>query len=642
MLILLPILLPLAGMLINAAFGARLGHRTVGAIATTAVAAAFALSVYFFAQVAGAPDHAVSGNFGPWINVAELEVPYGFRIDALSATMMLIITGIGGLIHLYSIGYMKGDPRTQRFFVYLNLFVASMLTLVMADNFLLLFVGWELVGLCSYLLIGFWFSNIKNAEAGRKAFVVNRIGDVAFVLGVLLIFATFGALGFKEVFEKAEHLKPESAGVLTVITLLLFGGATGKSAQLPLYVWLPDAMAGPTPVSALIHAATMVTAGIYMLIRSHVLLEHAPVAMQVIALVGAVTAFMAGFVALTQWDIKKVLAYSTVSQLGFMVAGVGLGALVGAQFHLLTHAFFKALLFLAAGSVIHGMEHLTLTTGRHDSDPQDMRNMGGLRAKMPITTATFIIGGLALAGIPPLAGFWSKDEILAAAARTSPAVLVLLGVTAAFTAFYVGRQIYLVFFGAPRSEAASHAAETAPTMTVPLIVLAALAVLGGLLNLPAGFPAEGWLGHWLESVIGKEPHAPLDLALAGFFVVLAVAAIAFAVSLYRRFVKATQADPLERLGALHGLSFNKWHLDGLYRAVLIKPFYAGASFLARIFDQGGIDGLVNGVGALTRELSVTLRELQTGFVRSYGLITLLGAVAVVAYFLFTLFNGIRP
>ncbi|HQV26550.1 MAG TPA: NADH-quinone oxidoreductase subunit L [Thermoflexales bacterium] len=632
-LILLPILIPLAGMLVNAAFGGRIGGRAAGLIATVAVAASFGISVVLFAQVAATPARAIGADFGPWIRVSELNVPYGFRVDALSATMMLIITGIGGLIHLYSIGYMKGDPRTPRFFVYLNLFVASMLTLVMADSFLLMFVGWELVGLCSYLLIGFWFTDIKNAEAGRKAFVVNRIGDVAFVLGLLLIFFTFGSLSYGEVFEKAEAMKGAAAGVLTVITLLLFVGAAGKSAQLPLFVWLPDAMAGPTPVSALIHAATMVTAGIYMLIRSNVLLEHAPIAMQVIAIVGALTAFVAGYAALTQWDIKKVLAYSTISQLGFMVAGVGVGAFVASQFHLLTHAFFKALLFLAAGSVIHGMEHRAHETGQHGADPQDMRNMGGLRAKMPLTTLTFILGGLALAGIPPLAGFWSKDEIIAAAAKDNPIAFALLGLTAVFTAFYVGRQIFLVFFGKPRSADAEHAVESAPTMTIPLIALAVFAVLGGLINLPKGFPGEAWLGDWLAPVVGKEPHEPLNLALAGVFVALAVAAIAGAVGLYRRFASADSVDPLTRLGPLYAVSSRKWYLDEIYRAVIIKPFYMGASFLARIFELGGIDGIVNGAGRLATEMSETLRELQTGFARTYGLVMLMGAVAILVYFL---------
>ncbi len=633
MLILLPILIPLAAMIINAALGAKLGARAVGIIATVAVALSFGLSVYFFAQIAGLPDRVVTGEFGPWIRVANLDVPYGFRIDALSSMMMLIITGIGGLIHLYSIGYMKGDPRTQRFFVYLNLFVASMLTLVMADNFLLMFVGWELVGLCSYLLIGFWFANVKNAEAGRKAFVVNRIGDVAFVLGLLLIFVTFGSLSFGEVFEKAEAMKGAAAAVLTVITLLLFAGAAGKSAQLPLFVWLPDAMAGPTPVSALIHAATMVTAGIYMLIRANVFLEHSPIAMQVIAVVGALTAFVAGFAALTQWDIKKVLAYSTVSQLGFMVAGVGLGAFVAGQFHLLTHAFFKALLFLAAGSVIHGMEHHAHATGHHGGDPQDMRNMGGLRARMPLTTITFIIGGLALAGVPPLAGFWSKDEIILAAWQRFPIAFVLLGITAAFTAFYVGRQIYLVFFGKPRTDAAAHAVESAPSMTIPLIALAVFAVVAGLLNLPAGFPGSTWLANWLEPVVGKEAHEPLNLGIAAFFVVLTLVAMAGAYALYRRFNSSAQPDPLQRLGPLYIVSSRKWYLDEIYNAAIVKPFYAGASFLARIFDLGGIDGVVNGAGKVVAELSATLRELQTGFARTYGLVMLMGVVAILLYFL---------
>ena len=391
--ILSPILFPLLGLLINATLGQRMSERAISGVATLAAAAAFLMSALMFGQLSGG-DARLSATVAPWISAGPLQVSFGFLVDRLSIVAMLIVTGIGALIHMFSAGYMHGDPRFRRYFVYLNLFLASMLVLVMADNFLVMFMGWELVGLCSYLLIGFWFKELKNAEAGRKAFVVNRIGDVGFVLGLLLIFATFGSFRFEDVFARAEAQGEALAGAIGLITLLLFIGATGKSAQIPLFVWLPDAMAGPTPVSALIHAATMVTAGVYMMVRAGVLYELSPLTQQIVALVGALTALVAGSSALRQFDIKKVLAYSTVSQLGYMVAACGLGAFIAADFHLLTHAFFKAALFLAAGSVIHGMEHgLHAAHGAH-VDPQDMRHMGGLARRMPVTFLVFLLGGL--------------------------------------------------------------------------------------------------------------------------------------------------------------------------------------------------------------------------------------------------------
>ncbi|MCL4507854.1 MAG: NADH-quinone oxidoreductase subunit L, partial [Chloroflexi bacterium] len=571
----------------------------------------------------------------PWIQVGTLSVPFGFLIDQLSVTMMLIVTGVGGLIHIYSIGYMHGDPRFQRFFVYMNLFIASMLVLVMADSFLLMFVGWELVGLCSYLLIGFWFSNVKNAEAGRKAFVVNRIGDVGFILGILLIFATFGTLTFTDVFGKVMAMSALNSPVIVAITLLLFVGAVGKSAQIPLFVWLPDAMAGPTPVSALIHAATMVTAGIYMMTRAHVLYTAAPATQDVVALIGGLTAFVAGSIALTQYDIKKVLAYSTVSQLGFMVAAAGLGAYAASIFHLATHAFFKALLFLAAGSVIHGMEHLSKSAGAADAhavDAQDMRNMGGLRHKMPVTFIVYVIGGLALSGVPPFAGFFSKDEIVAAAMQHNPLVFGLLGIAAVFTAFYIGRQLVMVFFGQPRTGNAEHAAESAPLMTIPLIVLAVLAAIAGVLNLPG----VGTLGVWLGPAIGGYEVEAFQIGVAGLFTLLSVAALLGAWYVYRSaFKKPSDVDPLAGMGPLYIFLKRAWLIDALYQAVIVKLFYAASSFLARVFDIGGIDGLVNGTAVLVRNTSGALRRIQNGLVRSYGMMMLLGVVVIVAYFLWS-------
>ncbi len=634
-----PILFPLLGMLINATRGKRMGERAVGIVATLMVALSFFMSVIIFFMMERAPDHQIMANLGiSWIKTGTLDIPWGFQIDGLSGLWMLIITGIGTLIHIFSIGYMHGDERFHRFFVYLNLFIASMLILVMGNNFLIMFVGWELVGVCSYLLIGFWYKNIKNPEAARKAFVANRIGDVGFMLGILLIFVTFGSLTYSEVFHKAEESKTAIAMAATTITLLLFIGAAGKSAQIPLYVWLPDAMAGPTPVSALIHAATMVTAGLYMMARTHVLFELAPTTQTIVSLVGACTALLAGSIALTQYDIKKVLAYSTVSQLGFMVAAAGLGAYVASVFHVFTHAFFKALLFLAAGSIIHGMEHYAHAHGGHShSDPQDMRNMGGLRKKMPITFWTFVIGGLALAGVPPLAGFWSKDEIMVAALNKNFLVFVLLTISAALTAFYTGRQIFMVFWGKPRTTDAEHAAESPETMTVPLMVLAFFAVIAGFFNLPVN--GGGGLHHLLESVIPEEALG-FNIILALFFTLLSVGALWLAKQMYENASITTATtdtaegtDPIKKyMGGLYKWSFAKWKVDELYKLIIIKPFYAISSLCAQVFDLGGIDALVNGVGKLVRSASTQLRTTQTGYVRSYGLVMLGGVVVLVAYF----------
>lgn len=629
--ILSPILFPLLGLLINATLGKRMGEKAVGWIATLAVLASFAMSVFMFMQLNAMPaeggEHGATGLHAtvlPWITAGALNVAWGFTVDQLSVILMLIITGVGALIHIYSIGYMHGDERFQRFFVYLNLFVSSMLVLVMADNFLVMFVGWELVGLCSYLLIGFWFKNIKNAEAGRKAFVANRVGDVGFILGIFLIFVTFGTLNFNEVFKTVEG---KDVAVITLITFLLFIGATGKSAQIPLFVWLPDAMAGPTPVSALIHAATMVTAGIYMMTRAHVLFEFAPTTQTLVAFIGAITAFVAGTSALRQYDIKKVLAYSTVSQLGFMVAAAGIGAYVASQFHLLTHAFFKALLFLAAGAVIHGMEHHAKHGhGDHHTDPQDMRNMGGLTKKMPITFVTFLIGGLALAGVPPLSGFFSKDEILTAAASKNIVIYAILGITAFITAIYVGRQLMLVFIGKPRSENAEHAAESPALMFIPLIVLAILAAVGGLLNLP--LVNGGWLHNWLEPVIHEAP-IPINVLIAGGSTVAAVVGLAIGFARYSVPDRAKN----EAEGGLGNFLYRAWRFDDLYRAIIIKPFYAISTVCAQVIDVGVIDGVVNGVGKVTRGIAGGLRGMQTGFVRNYGLVMLMGVVVIVAYFI---------
>lgn len=547
--------LPILGVLFNGFVGRRfveadrsVGEKWSGWAASIMALSAFVIVVLLFFSLQANGHHAEIVPMMDWISIpsANFHIPWAMQIDTLSVTMMLVVTGVGSLIHIYAIGYMHGDPNFSRFFTYLNLFLFFMLILVSGNNYLMLFVGWEGVGLCSFLLIGFWFDRTNekgeamNANAARKAFVANRVGDLAMILAMSLTFWTFGTLTFSPVFDSAVemfhsgemvHFGAFSAslgGVLTAITALFLVGATGKSAQIPLFVWLPDAMAGPTPVSALIHAATMVTSGIYLIVRSNVLFEivresHALVfgvisSPDLVALIGALTAVYAGLIAFTQFDIKKVLAYSTVSQLGFMIAAVGMGAYVAGMFHLITHAFFKALLFMGSGSVIHGMEHghhhLAHKHGHgHDDhhdhfDPQDMRTMGGLRHHMPTTFWTYLVGSLALAGIVPLAGFWSKDEILAHASANSgginTVVYALLTVAAFCTAFYMARQVKMVFFGSPRHKAAEHAHESPRTMTGPLVVLAILAILGGLLNFP-NFGAEA--AHGEETAVVEDTHA---------------------------------------------------------------------------------------------------------------------------------------
>ena len=535
--------------------------------------------------------------------------------------MLLVVTGVGFLIHVYSAGYMHGDPGYARFFTYLNLFVFSMVMLVLAGNFLVLYVFWEAVGLCSYLLIGFWYEKKSAADAGKKAFIVNRVGDLGFGLGIMLIWVTFGTLDYGAVFAKADTTV--AAGTYTAIALLLFMGACGKSAQGPLFTWLPDAMEGPTPVSALIHAATMVTAGVYMVARCHKLFEMSPIALDVVAWVGGLTAVFAATIALAQTDIKRVLAYSTISQLGYMFVGVGVGAYAAGVFHLVTHAFFKALLFLGAGSVIHGLH-----------GEQDLRNMGGLKSKMLTTTITFLIGALGLAGVPPLAGFFSKDEILAATFFDGQRVLFLILLAGAFlTAFYTFRLVFLAFFGAPRmsQEARRHVHESPAVMTLPLTLLAILTVVAGIaLGAPSSHGTA--FERFLAPVL---PHHPADHGATGkvlllVSIVVAVAGVVLAWLAYgRRPVRA------EEIGApqsgLHRLLLNKYYVDELYDAVFVRPSYRLYLWCARVFDLGVIDGIVNGVGSTVVGWARALRRVQTGFVMNYALGMLLGALAVVAF-----------
>jgi len=642
----LVVLLPTLGLFLNLIIGSKLGEKGVGALASLAAGGSFAVSVLLALALAQHPEGAALRLAG-WITAGTLDISWTFRIDTLSVLMMLVVSGVGTLIHIYSIGYMhsdvrhNGDPgRFRRFFVYLNLFIAAMMILVSADNFLMLFVGWEGVGLCSYLLIGFWFEKgadgIGNAQAAKKAFVVNRIGDFGLLIALFLLFHNFGTLSFSEIFAQAPAVAAAAPGAIMAITLFMLLGVAGKSAQLPLFVWLPDAMAGPTPVSALIHAATMVTAGVYLVARSQALYVEVPAAQTAVMGVGAVTALFAATIAVGQYDIKKVLAYSTISQLGFMVAAVGMGATVAGMFHLTTHAFFKALLFLGAGSVILGVEHGHAHTDSHGDhahdtfDPQDMRNMGGLRKRMPTTFLVYLIGALALAGIAPLAGFFSKDEILAAASEKSLGIYVILTLAAFLTAFYMGRQLIMIFFGKARSDASGHAKESPALVTVPLIVLALLSVVGGGLNLPG----LHWLESWLEHSLHEVEAGHFVITVAAISLVLALAGLLLAWLIYGRkpLFEGGAADPLRRpLGGVFRALERKWWVDELYHAVVVKPYQALSKFLAGAVDQGVIDGLVNGLGALVSSAARFWRRYQTGYTRSYAFTIVIGVVLVITW-----------
>jgi NADH-quinone oxidoreductase subunit L len=643
------VLLPIAGMLFNLIFGKRMRQGAVGAIASLAAGLTFGLSALFAAALASNPQ-AATFRFLDWIQVGTLDVSWTFRIDTLSVTMMMVVSGVGALIHIYAIGYMREDVRHngdagrfRRFFVYLNLFIAAMMILVSADSYLMLFVGWEGVGLCSYLLIGFWFEKgkegIGNAQAAKKAFVVNRIGDFGLLIALFLMYQYFGTLNFSEVFEKAPAVAAATPGVLLAMTLFMLLGVTGKSAQVPLYVWLPDAMAGPTPVSALIHAATMVTAGVYLIVRSTPLYSLAPTAQSAVMWVGTVTALVGASIALGQTDIKKVLAYSTISQLGFMVAAAGMGAGVAAIFHLVTHAFFKALLFLAAGSVILGVEHGAEHAYGHGEgdehghfDPQDMRNMGGLRRRMPLTFAVYLIGALALAGIAPLAGFFSKDEILLAAQNGNPAIFGLLLLAAFCTAFYMGRQLLLIFFGPARTRAAGAAVESKPIVTTPLVILAILSALGGLLNFPGVYTLEKWLEHSLEGI--RPLEFSLTTALLSLGVALVGLLLAYLVYGRKPAAQPQQADPLAGNPAYIPVEA-KWWADEINQRLIVRPYRWLGDFLAHAVDLGVIDNISAGLAWLMQSCGDLLRKLQTGYVRSYALMVLFGVVFILTYIIWT-------
>lgn len=693
---------PLTGLLINLIFGRRWSEKAVGTVASLASGAAFVVSVLLAYSVSANHGEMVSVPLAQWIHVGTLQLDWTFRVDSLSTTMMLVVSGVGTLIHIYAIGYMhedvrfkKDEGRFNRFFIFLNLFIAAMMILVSGDSYMMLFVGWEGVGLCSFLLIGFWYemdtlgrSSWANSNAAKKAFIVNRVGDFGFLIAGFLMFWHLGSFQFDAVFKAAPAIAESAPWVIVAITLFMLVGVAGKSAQIPLYIWLPDAMAGPTPVSALIHAATMVTAGVYLVTRSAPLYTLVPQAQYIVAMVGAGTALFAATIAVGQYDIKKVLAYSTISQLGFMVAAVGMGAYVAGMFHLITHAFFKALLFLSAGSVILGMErgHHHLAHAHHDEkpkgkkkeeknhghdddhgevfDPGDMRNMGGLRKTMPVTFWLYMIGTLALAGIFPFAGFWSKDEILLDASLHYPSVYGQLTLAAFLTAFYMGRQVWMVFFGKPRHDAAAHAEESPRVMTVPLMVLAVLSVLGGVLNLP--FEGFHNLGHWLGHTIGEVESLPLNLQVAGISTGLALLAILISWLIYgRNPLKSGQVDPLKKpLGFIFTGMENKWFVDEGYFAIIINPFKKISQFLADVIDwrfwhdfvhdtvilgtynwlseialneyadQKGIDAIANWLGDATQSISASIRKIQNGFVRSYALSVMLGVVLILGYLIF--------
>jgi len=614
-------LFPLIGFLINGLGRKSLSKQAIGVVGSGAILASFVVSIILFLQVK--TSGAIIANYFNFIDVAALKIPFAFQIDQLSSLFLLIITGIGFLIHLYSTAYMTDEeaPHYARYFAYLNLFVFSMLLLVMGGNYVIMFIGWEGVGLCSYLLIGFWFKNDAYNYAAKKAFIMNRIGDLGFLLAVFWLINKLGTVTYGEVFANVGKLSHQD---ITIITALLFVGAMGKSAQLPLYTWLPDAMAGPTPVSALIHAATMVTAGIYMVSRSNLLYTLAPATQGFIAIIGLATALFAATIALKQNDIKKVLAYSTVSQLGYMFLGLGVGAYTGAVFHVMTHAFFKALLFLGAGSVIHAMHH-----------EQDIRKMGGLKKYLPITNITFLLGCLAIAGVPPFSGFFSKDEILAAAYEKNP-ILYFLGVAGALmTTFYMFRLYAMTFLGKFRGthEQEHHLHESPSAMTIPLIVLAILAVVGGFIGIPEVFAKDS---HWLESFLApvfagskslteqKVANHSTELMMMGVVTGLVLVTIAFAWNKFSKY----ESTSTEETG-LGKVLENKWYIDELYNAVIVNPLNAFAGFLKNIIEKSGIDGVVNGVGTFINYSSRQLRLIQSGQVGAYILMMVLSMLGVL-------------
>jgi NADH-quinone oxidoreductase subunit L len=608
------VLWPLVGFLLNGLGRNIWSKKVVATQATGYIFASFVFSLLAFWNVQ--EQGAIVVHYFDFINTSTVKIPFNFRVDALSSLFLLVITGVGTLIHLYSSAYMHEEsaPHYARYFAYLNLFIFSMLLLVLGDNYVIMFIGWEGVGLCSYLLIGYWFTNTTYNNAAKKAFIMNRIGDLGFLLAIFWLIVKLGTVSYGEVLT-AESLAKLSSTDITAITLLLFVGAMGKSAQIPLYTWLPDAMAGPTPVSALIHAATMVTAGIYMITRTNIFYTHSEIAQTVVAIIGISTALLAATIAIKQNDIKKVLAYSTVSQLGYMFLGLGVGAYSGAVFHVITHAFFKALLFLAAGSVIHAMHH-----------EQDIRKMGGLKSKLPITHITFLIGCIAIAGVPPFSGFFSKDEILAAAYAKNPIYWFLGVVGAAMTAFYMFRLYATTFLGQFRgTEAqASHLHESPISMTLPLIILAVLSAVGGAMGVPEILGGHHWLSHHLSSIIGAEHALHLshttEWILMGTSVAIALVALLIAIGKYS---KQADGEPQTALGKF---LYNKWLVDELYENAIVQPLNRLAGFLKDVVEKNVIDGVVNGTGKLVQYGARQTRLMQSGQVGYYILFMVLSIV----------------
>ena len=659
----LTVLLPLLGFIINGAFGSKISaiggsasdrrnEKVIGIIGSGVIGLSFLITIIAFFQTLALPveERKTIINLFTWLKVSSLDVGFAYQVDQLSLIMALIVTGVGFIIHVYSIGYMHGDKGFWRFFAYMNLFIFAMMNLILADNFVLLFLGWEGVGLCSYLLIGFWydkkFEKSTTSDAAKKAFVVNRIGDFGFLLGMFLIYLTFNSLNFNEVFTRASAFGvPETT--FAFIAIFLFIGATGKSAQIPLFVWLPDAMAGPTPVSALIHAATMVTAGVYMVARCSIIFASAPAILTVVAVIGTLTALFAATIGIVQNDIKKVLAYSTISQLGYMFLAMGVGAFSAGIFHVMTHAFFKALLFLGAGSVIHSMHH-----------EQDIQHYGGLRKHMPKTAATFLIAALAISGIPPLSGFFSKDEILWYSFANGGFLFWLIGALTAFiTAFYMFRLYFLTFEGkerfghekpaSTRSNRGEHPHESPNVMVIPLIILAVLSAIGGFIGIPEIFSGEhGNIFHgWLEPVFknaerklaiyGLHTHFQ-EILLMTISVAGAAGSIFFARYIYLR-KPSIASDTAKKFKSIYNLLWNKYFVDELYDATVINPIVKTSdSFLWRIADNKIIDGLVNGIASLIGSASGVIRKMQTGVAQFYAVIMMVGIAAALFWIVLSL------
>jgi NADH-quinone oxidoreductase subunit L len=643
-LIYLTVLLPLLGFLINGLFGPKIkNEKIIGIIGSSTVGIGFLISLGAFIETLSLPVESRSNvvTLFTWLNVANLNIKFSYLVDQLSLVMALVVTGVGFLIHVYSIGYMHGDKGFWRFFAYLNLFIFAMMNLILGDNFLVLFLGWEGVGLCSYLLIGFWydrkFEKGTVAQAAKKAFIVNRIGDFGFLLGMFLIYQTFDSLNFLEVFAKVPNF-PVGDSVFTLIALFLFIGATGKSAQIPLFVWLPDAMAGPTPVSALIHAATMVTAGVYMVARASIIFASAPSVLIVIAIVGLMTAFFAATIGLVQNDIKKVLAYSTVSQLGYMFLALGVGAFSAGIFHVMTHAFFKALLFLGAGSVIHAMH-----------EKQDIRQYGGLKKYMPKTYLTFFVATLAIAGFPGLSGFFSKDEILWSAYSKGNILFWIIGVlTAMMTAFYMFRLLSLTFLGKERFDTKHlHPHESPSVMTTPLLILAVLSVIGGYIGIPVVFSGEGGnkFENWLHPIFkaaenrlsfyGTHSHFE-EILLMVISVILALSSMYFAYFVYTK--RKSIADKISSsVPAIYNLLLDKYRIDEFYEFIVVNPIQKfSEKVLWKFTDNKIIDGIINGSAALIDSTSSLVKKLQTGLTQFYAILMLIGISAVLFWIIIKL------